>query len=128
MPRTNPPSIPPAFMGWLHELIDARVKAALAELRATRADYEPDPWVPHTEWPCVSRRAACQLARSGAVQGVQTVGKGPGTLHLARRSALAAWIEVQNPAEPAPEDDFDREMSKRNLIVGPRKAPPRHQA
>lgn len=128
MPSTNPPSIPPAFTRWLHDLIDARVKAALAELRTMRAGCEPDPWVPHTEWPCVSRRAACELARSGAVQGVQTVGKGPGTLHLARRSTLDAWIAAQNPEQPPPVDDFEREMSKRNLVANPRKAPSRHRA
>ncbi len=46
-------------------------------------------------------------------------GQGGGTLHLASRSALDA----------PPADDFELEMSKRNLVVDPRKTPPaRHRA
>jgi hypothetical protein len=84
------------------------------ELRATG---DADPWIPHPRWPCASRRAACALARSGALEGVRRVGQGRGALYLVRRSVLDAWIEahpLDAPADTEP-DDYEREMSKRNL-------------
>jgi hypothetical protein len=75
--------------------------AVREELHATG---EVDPWIPPPRWPCVSRRAACTLARWGELQGVRRVGQGRGALYLVRRSALDAWIEahpVDAQDEPA---------------------------
>ena len=84
------------------------------ELHATG---DADPWIPHPRWPCASRRAACALARSGALDGVRRVGQGRGALYLVRRSVLDAWIEA-HPLDTSGDtelDDYEREMSKRNL-------------
>jgi hypothetical protein len=66
------------------------------ELRASGKageDDTADPWVPHSRWPfCSSRRAACALARSGAIDGVHKVGAGRGAVWLARRSALENYV------------------------------------
>src|SRR5690349_21609150 len=82
----------------------AKVGAALAPVlielvrdavrEELRGAGEADPWVPHPQWPCASRRAACALARSGALEGVRRVGQGRGALYLVRRSVLDAWIEA----------------------------------
>ena len=81
---------------------------------------DADPWIPHPRWPCASRRAACALARSGALEGVRRTGEGRGVLYLVRRSVLDAWIEA-HPLDAWREpgvDDYEREMSKRNLRPG----------
>ncbi len=78
--------------------------AVREELHATG---EADPWIAHPRWPCVSRRAACALARSGELHGVRRVGQGRGALYLVRRSVLDAWIEahpVDAPGEAALDD------------------------
>lgn len=84
------------------------------ELNATG---DADPWIPHPRWPCASRRAACALARSGALQGVRRVGHGRGALYLVRRSMLDAWIEAHpvDTSDEAELDDYEQEMSKRKL-------------
>src|SRR5262249_1006037 len=95
----------------LRSLVRSSVRAEL------QAAGEADPWIPHPRWPCVSRRAACALARSGDLQGVRRVGQGRGALYLVRRSVLDAWIEA-HPVDTSGEaelDDYEREMSKRNL-------------
>jgi hypothetical protein len=60
-----------------------------------------DLWVPHTQWPCSSLRAARDLARSGALEGVRRLDHraapddergGRGVLFIARRSALERYI------------------------------------
>ena len=78
-----------------------------------------DPWIPHPRWPCASRRAACALARSGALAGVRRVGQGRGALYLVRRSVLDAWIEAHpvGSSDDSEPDDFEQEMSKRNLLA-----------
>jgi hypothetical protein len=81
---------------------------------------EADPWIPHPRWPCASRRAACALARSGALEGVRRTGEGRGVLYVVRRSVLDAWIEA-HPADVSREpevDDFEQEMAKRNMRPG----------
>jgi hypothetical protein len=81
---------------------------------------EADPWIPHPRWPCASRRAACALARSGALEGVRRTGEGRGALYVVRRSVLDAWIEA-HPLDAAREpgaDDYEQEMTKRNLRPG----------
>jgi hypothetical protein len=48
---------------------------------------------------------------------VRRVGEGRGVLYLVRRSVLDAWIEahpLDAPDKPGL-DDYEREMSKRNL-------------
>jgi hypothetical protein len=78
---------------------------------------EADPWIPHFRWPCASRRAACALARSGALEGVRRTGEGRGVLYVVRRSVLDAWIE-SHPADVPREqgiDDYEQEMAKRNM-------------
>jgi hypothetical protein len=92
--------------------------AAREELRAAAAGADSDPWVDHRYWPCASRRAACALARSGALDGVRRVGQGRGALYLVRRSVLDTWIEAQNAAaaEAPPEDAYEAEMRKRSLV------------
>src|SRR5262249_46567610 len=101
--------------GALAPALRALVRSTVrAELHATG---DADPWIPHPRWPCVSRRAACALARSGQLQGVRRVGQGRGALYLVRRSVLDAWIEA-HPVDTSGEaelDDYEREMSKRNL-------------
>ena len=85
---------------------------------------EADPWVPHPRWPCASRRAACSLARSGALEGVRRVGRGRGALYLVRQSVLDDWIESQavDAADEGPQDDYEREMLRRGLAQGVRPA------
>ncbi len=81
---------------------------------------EADPWIPHPRWPCASRRAACALARSGELQGVRRTGEGRGVLYVVRQSVLDAWIEA-HPLDPVREpgvDDYEQEMTKRNLRPG----------
>ncbi len=81
---------------------------------------EADPWIPHPRWPCASRRAACALARSGALEGVRRTGEGRGALYLVRRSVLDAWVEA-HPIDAVREpgvDDYEQEMTKRNLRSG----------
>jgi hypothetical protein len=90
---------------------------------------DADPWVPHPKWPCASRRAACALARSGALQGVRRVGHGRGALYLVRRSVLDAWIEAQplDVANDTQDDDYEREMARRGLVPGATTAPRRRR-
>jgi len=108
--------------------IVAKVGAALAPVLVAlvrdavreelRVAGDVDPWVPHPRWPCASRRAACALARSGALEGVRRTGQGRGALYLVRRSTLDAWIEGQT-IDVAPEkqnDDYEREMARRGLV------------
>jgi hypothetical protein len=85
---------------------------------------EADPWVPHPRWPCASRRAACTLARSGALEGVRRVGRGRGALYLVRQSVLDDWIESQavDAADEGSQDDYEREMQRRGLALGARSA------
>jgi hypothetical protein len=81
---------------------------------------ETDPWIPHPRWPCSSRRAACALARSGALEGARRTGEGRGVLYLVRRSVLDAWVEahpVDAVREPGADDD-EHEMSKRKAATG----------
>src|SRR5512135_3087306 len=107
----------------------AKVGAALAPILVAlvrdsvreelRDAGEADPWVPHPRWPCASRRAACALARSGALEGVRRVGQGRGALYLVRRSVLDAWIEshpIDTPNEHQ-DDDYEREMTQRRLVT-----------
>src|SRR4051812_510937 len=61
--------LPPVLARELAAFIRAEVCAAV---RAA-AGGEADPWVPHPQWPCASRRAACALARSGDIEGVRRV-------------------------------------------------------
>jgi hypothetical protein len=107
--------------------IVAKVGAALAPVllalvrdtvrEELRGAGDADPWIPHPRWPCVSRRAACELARSGALEGVSRVGRGRGTTYLVRRSVLDAWIEA-HPVRAIDEDDdgYEREMARRGLV------------
>lgn len=109
---------PPALARELAAYIQAEVRR---QVQAARVDDDPDPWVPHTKWPCASRRAACSLARSGALEGVRHVGRGRGALYLVRRSVLDAWVEKEHAGsgEALPEEDaFEREMAKRRLVAG----------
>jgi hypothetical protein len=117
MARGETSPLPPALARELAAYIDTTVRAAV---RAARADDDPDPWTPHTRWPCASRRAACALARSGALEGVRRVGQGRGALYLVRRSALEAWIEREHArtAEAPPDDPYQRELAKRGWIAG----------
>lgn len=90
---------------------------------------DADPWVPHTRWPCASRRAACALARSGALPGVRRVGNGRGALYLVRCSVLDAWIE-SHPVDAAANDqhdDYEREMARRGLVPSAAPAPRRRR-
>lgn len=116
-PGDSGSGLPPALARELATFIRDEVQRAV---RAARTDDDADPWIPHTRWPCASRRSACALARSGALEGVRHVGQGRGALYLVRRSALDAWIEREHAraTETQPEDDFEREMSKRGLIAG----------
>jgi hypothetical protein len=97
-------------------------EAVRAELRGAS---EADPWVPHPRWPCASRRAACALARSGALEGVRRVGKGRGALYVVRRSMLDAWIEAHlvDIANEEDDDGYEREMARRGLVAGAASAP-----
>lgn len=117
MSSRAPLALPPALARELAAYIRAEVERAV---RAARADDDPDPWIPHTRWPCASRRAACALARSGAVEGVRRVGSGRGALYLVRRSALDAWIEREHAraAEPSADDAYERELAKRGWVPG----------
>ena len=119
----NASTLPPALARELAAFIVAAVRA---EVRAARADDDPDPWIAHTRWPCASRRAACSLARSGELEGVRRVGNGRGALYLVRRSALEAWIEREHArtAEPPPEDAYARELGKRGWTAGAGRAKP----
>src|SRR3569832_1676457 len=104
-PNNPDVGLPPALVRELAAYIRAEVQRAV---RATRTDDDADPWIPHTRWPCASRRTACALARSGALEGVRRVGQGRGALYLVRRSALAAWVEREHAHSEAapPEDDY----------------------
>ncbi len=108
--------LPPVLARELAAFIRAEVRAAV---RAT-AGGDADPWMPHPQWPCASRRAACALARSGEIEGVRRVGQGRGALYLVRRSALDAWIERESAtgAEPEPADDFELAMARSGLRRG----------
>jgi hypothetical protein len=90
-------------------------------VRASVAGAELDPYVKHTDWPCVSRRAACELARSGELGDVKRVGHGRGALYLVRRSVLDAWIDRQSSGDAPPADDFEATMARRGF--GRRGAP-----
>jgi hypothetical protein len=109
--------LPPTLARELASYIRAEVAAAL---RATTPFADADPWIPHPQWPCASRRAACALARSGELASVRRVGQGRGALYLVRRSVLDAWIEAHplDMGGEMPADDFEREMAKRNLRSG----------
>lgn len=115
--RREDTGLPPALARELARYIRDEVQRAV---RAARADDDPDPWIPHTRWPCASRRAACALARSGALEGVRHVGSGRGALYLVRRSALEAWIEREHArtAEPPTDDPYERELAKRGWVAG----------
>ena len=105
------------------------------EVRRALRDFrrEADDWVPHTRWPCVSARAARELARSGQLEGVRCIGKGRGRIFSVRRSVLDAWVEShplvgaaeEDVAEP---DEFDREMLKRGLVAGAAGSAPKRQS
>ena len=102
----------------LAPVLVALVRDTVREELRVAGDF--DPWIPHPRWPCASRRAACALARSGALEGVRRTGQGRGALYLVRRSVLDAWIEGQT-IDAAPErqdDDYEREMARRGLISG----------
>ena len=111
----------------------ARVGAALAPVLVAlvrdavreqlRVAGDPDAWIPHPHWPCASRRTACALARSGALEGVWRVGQGRGALYLVRRSVLDAWIEAHpidtaNEQQEPQDDGYKREMARRGLVPG----------
>jgi hypothetical protein len=90
------------------------VRLALAiagEILAARPDEEDaDPLVPHDRWTfCSSRRAACELARSGAIEGATLVGQGRGRRWVARRSALDAYVSKHGKPvadhDPKPAND-----------------------
>jgi hypothetical protein len=105
----------------LAPVLIALVRDAVRE--EMRGGGDADTWVPHPRWPCASRRTACALARSGALEGVRRVGQGRGALYLVRRSVLDAWIEghpVDGASEQQePEDDgYEREMARRGLVPG----------
>jgi hypothetical protein len=79
-----------------------------------------DALAPVPRWPCASRRAAGALARSGALEGVRRTGEGRGALYVVRRSVLDAWVEA-HPIDAVREpgvDDYEQEMTKRNLRPG----------
>jgi hypothetical protein len=106
----------------------ARIGAALAPVLVAlirdavrehlRSAEDADPWLPHPKWPCASRRAACALARSGALRGVRRIGQGRGALYLVRRSVLDAWIEAHPVAASEHDDGYEREMAQRGLVTG----------
>lgn len=91
------------------DLVGGKLADALRQLvreeiaRANRSPIEADPWVPHTRWPCTSRRAACELARSGAIEAVRK-----GSLWLARASAIDRWVtSPDEPGDAANDDEVD---------------------
>ena len=103
----------------LAPVLIALVRDAVRE--EMRVGGDVDTWVPHPSWPCTSRRTACALARSGALEGVRRLGQGRGALYVVRRSVLDAWIEahpidaVNEPHEPQ-DDGYEREMARRGLV------------
>jgi hypothetical protein len=111
----------------LGPVLVALVRDAVRE--EMRVTGDADPWVPHPQWPCTSRRAACALARSGALAGVRRVGQGRGALYLVRRSVLDAWIEAHpvDVASTDEDDGYEREMARRGLVPGANGAPRRRR-
>jgi hypothetical protein len=68
---------------------------------ARRGTDDGDPWVAHTEWSFCSKRVACELARSGAIEGARRLDTreeksatkgGRGVVYIARRSALEKYV------------------------------------
>jgi hypothetical protein len=105
-------AVPPELLQGLVKLVRATVSE---EVRAA-VHGEADPWIPHTAWPCASRRAAVALANSRAMPGVRKLGK----VFVVRRSELDAYIEAQRPdREPdAPADEFEQAMARYDLHKG----------
>lgn len=68
----------------IEALVDERVAAKLADVIA----HDPDEFLEHSRWP-VSRRRACELARSGAIPA-----KRHGRVWLARRRDIDAWASA----------------------------------
>jgi hypothetical protein len=112
----NVPDLAAMVGAALAPVLAALVRDAVRE--ELRHAGDADPWVPHPRWPCASRRAACTLARSGAIEGVRRVGQGRGALYLVRQSALDAWIEAQtvDAAGGDHDDEYEREMGRRGLV------------
>lgn len=114
----TPGEIPRDVAGALATLVRYIRATVRAEVRAARDGNDPDPWVDHRSWPCASRRAACALARSGALQGVARVGSGRGALYVVRRSELDRWIDshrldgAAEQHEPAPDDGYERARAR----------------
>ena len=119
--KSGDADLPPALARELAAYVRTEVQRAV---RVAAPGVESNSWVPHPGWPCVSRRAACVLARSGELADVRRVGHGRGTLYLVRRSVLDAWIDAHplDAASEEPDDGFEREMSKRGLRRGAGKA------
>jgi hypothetical protein len=78
------------------------------------ADADPDPWIAHTGWTfCSSKRQACELARSGAIDGVRRLDNrekaitkgGRGVVWIARWSAIERYVERNaKPSDELPRD------------------------
>lgn len=90
-----------------------RVLAESLELELEDKPHDPDPILPHSDWP-IPRSRAVRLARR--VEGARKIGR----LWYARRSAVDAYIEgqpapVHAPAPapaPAPaNDELDDELA-----------------
>jgi len=117
-------TLPPALARELASYIRSQVEQAV---RGVGGRLEADPWVGHPTWVamglCPSLRAACSLARSGAIAGVCRIGNGRSTVYVARQSALDAWIQMHPVGAAAVEsaDEFELEMSKRKLVPNERR-------
>ena len=69
------------------------------EMRAQTGD--PDAFIPHTEWPAASRRAACKLARDGKIRNAKRKGR----LWFAKRRDVEAYVESLEHRKPANDTD-----------------------
>jgi hypothetical protein len=106
------PDIPQELLVGLAKLVRSMVQEEVA--RQARGG-NVDPEIPHWEWWfCTSRRAALDLAKTGAIEGVRAIGAGRSRAYLARRSALEAYVADQ-AEQAAPADDFEAAMGRSGL-------------
>jgi hypothetical protein len=109
-----PPDLARALAKYIREAVQREVQATA----------KGEDWVPHYRWPCRSSRAACALARSGQLRGVQSTGRGRGTTYYVRREELDRWIgaqPVETPAGDKPADEFEAAMARSGLRKGGRR-------
>lgn len=89
----------------MREAIREIVREVVREEIAAAIAKPADDLVPHTKWPCSSRRRAAELARRGVIAAVRR-----GRLWWATRAALDAYT-ASPKAPPVPQEESFEELA-----------------